>query len=152
MKSPFNSILENKQVNKMPSSTFKKQKKDKMNPLLWFFFAIIIPGIVVITVTAIILSIAGINVVDWAKKAGNNIPVVSSLITEDEKTGNQQEERTTNVVNEKKDEEIAALNEEISNLEATVENLEQDIIKLENKRSEERRVGKECRSRWEQEQ
>ena len=142
MKFPFNSILENKQVDKMPSSTFKKQKKDKMNPLLWFLFAIIIPGIVVITVTTIILSIAGINVVDWAKKAGSNIPVVSSLVTEDEKTGNQQEKRT-NVVNEKKDEEIAALNEEISNLETTVENLERDIIKLENREESEQNAKKE---------
>jgi len=142
MKFPFNSILENKQVNKMPSSTFEKQKKDKKNPLFRFFFAIIIPGIVVITVTVIILSIAGINVIDWAKKAGSNIPVVSSLITEDEKTGNQQEEKT-NAVNAKKDQEIATLNEENNNLEATVENLEQDILKLENKEKSEQNAKKE---------
>src|SRR5699024_1428650 len=151
MKFPFNSILENKQVDKMPSSTFKKQKKDKMNPLLWFLFAIIIPGIVVITVTTIILSIAGINVVDWAKKAGSNIPVVSSLVTEDEKTGNQQEKRT-NVVNEKKDEEIAALNVEISNLETTVENLEQDIIKLENREETKQNAKKDIDGEYEAEE
>ncbi|MFD1037985.1 MotE family protein [Virgibacillus byunsanensis] len=114
-----------------------KPEKNKMNPLLWFFFAIVIPIIVVITLTIIIFSVAGVNVVDWAKNTGNNIPVISSWITtdEEEETIRIEEKMESTIAN--KDNEIEQLNQEVRALEAATEQLEQEIIKLENNQSSE---------------
>lgn len=107
------------------------KEKNKMNPILWFLFAIVIPVIIVITLAVIIMGVAGFNVIDWAKEKGNTIPVISDWITtEEEKTVQENNERVQ-AVNEEKDEEITMLNETISDLEATIDQLEQEILKLE---------------------
>ena len=106
-------------------------EKEKMNPLLWFLFAIVIPVIIAITLTIIVFAVAGVDVVDWAKKTGNNIPVLSSIITTDDEARELEKEDNVQVSIETKDTEIEQLNQEKLSLEGTIEKLEQKITKLE---------------------
>ncbi|WP_026906121.1 MotE family protein [Paucisalibacillus globulus] len=107
------------------------EEKEKMNPFLWFLFAIVIPVIIAITLTIIVFAVAGVDVVDWAKKTGNNIPVLSSVITTDDEARELEKEDNVQVSIETKDTEIEQLNQEKLSLEGTIEKLEQKITKLE---------------------
>lgn len=108
-------------------------KKKKMNPILWFIFAIILPLMIVSVIAVFILSIAGIDVLDWAKKKGSTVPVVSTFIKSDEEEDLiLQLERAEETI-EKQKEEIEDLNLEIESLQSIKEQKEQDIVKLEKK-------------------
>ncbi|HLS07992.1 MotE family protein [Lentibacillus sp.] len=111
--------------------TNQKEKK-KMNPFLWFLFAIVIPVIMAITLILIILTVAGVDVLGWAKETGNSIPVVSNVIETDKEKDEQRSEEKLKDTIASKDEEIAALNQQISNLESTIDGMEQEIARLEN--------------------
>lgn len=110
-----------------------KAEKKKMNPILWFLFAIVIPVTVALTLTIIIFTVAGVNVIDWAKDKGNNIPVISSLITTPGEEKEEQENERVQETVENKDAEIEQLQKERNELRTTIENLEQEIVKLENR-------------------
>ncbi|MBS3680048.1 hypothetical protein KGF86_07465 [Ornithinibacillus massiliensis] len=107
------------------------KEKEKMNPILWFLFAIVIPVIIAITLTAIVLSLAGVNVIDWAKNTGSNIPVVSSLIPTDDEVAEKKEEENYQATIAAKDEKIEQLNQEKTALESSIEQLELTITKLQ---------------------
>jgi flagellar protein FlbB len=106
-------------------------EKEKMNPFLWFLFAIVIPVIIAIVLTITVFAVAGVDVVDWAKKTGNNIPVLSSIITTDEEARELQKEQNVQERIDAKDAEIEQLSQDKLNLEGTIESLEQKITKLE---------------------
>lgn len=118
----------------------KTKSKQKMNPILWFFFAIIIPIMVAITLTVIIFTIAGVNVMDWVKHTGSNIPVVSSFVTTDEEKNAQQTEGKWKAMLKGKDEKIDQLNQQVNDLEATNDQMEQDMSKLENRTESEKKT------------
>ncbi|MUK89913.1 hypothetical protein GMD78_16200 [Ornithinibacillus sp. L9] len=114
------------------SNELKKEEKKKMNPILWFLFAIVIPVIIAISITVIAFAIAGVNVLDWAKEKGNNLPVVNTFITtEEEAEAEQNEEKVQSMIAEK-DSEIEGLMSEVATLEGVIDQLEQEILKLEN--------------------
>ncbi len=121
-----------------------KKQQNKTNPILWFFFAIVIPFIVAITLTVIIFTVAGVDVAGWAKSTGNSIPVVSSMITTDKEKAEQRDEKKTKDIIASKDEKIAQLNQKVSNLESTIGQLEQEIVKLENRNSNEEKSESEA--------
>ncbi|WP_042144830.1 MotE family protein [Paucisalibacillus sp. EB02] len=106
-------------------------EKEKMNPFLWFLFAIVIPVVIAITLTIIVFTVAGVDVVDWAKKTGNNIPVLSSIITTDDEASEMEKEVKVQGRIDAKNAEIEQLSQEKLNLEGTIERLEQQISKLE---------------------
>ncbi|WP_337020410.1 MotE family protein [Oceanobacillus massiliensis] len=108
-------------------------QKKKMNPFLWFLFAIVIPVIILIALAVIVLGVAGFNVIDWAKEKGNDIPVVSEMVTTDEESSVEQEEQQVQAAMDDKNQEIEVLNQTIRDLEANVDQLEQENVKLENK-------------------
>ncbi|MGJ9458860.1 MotE family protein [Oceanobacillus sp. CF4.6] len=110
-------------------------KKKKMNPFLWFIFAIVFPLIITITLVIVVMGVAGINVIDWAKEKGNTIPVISDVVTTEEEKVIQLQEKEAQAVNDDKDNEILELNQNITDLEATINLLEQEILKLENNQS-----------------
>src|SRR5690625_5512256 len=58
--------------------------KKSVNPFLWFIFAIVIPVIIIISLTVLVLAIAGFDVSGWTKDKASNIPIVSSFITTEE--------------------------------------------------------------------
>ncbi|QKY69034.1 MotE family protein [Lentibacillus sp. CBA3610] len=109
-----------------------KNEKKKMNPLLWFLFAIVIPGVIALTLAIIILTVAGVDVVGWAKEKGNDVPVLASVITTDEEKDKQRTEDQMQEMITSKDEEIAALNQQVTDLESAVDEMEREIIRLEN--------------------
>lgn len=115
----------------MAKST-KDELKTKSNPIIWFLFAIVVPVIVAITLVIIISKVAGFDVIDWAKNTGNNIPLISSVVTTDEEKTEQRTEKVFKDKIAKKDEKIEELESEILNLEETVDQLKQEIVKLEN--------------------
>ncbi|WP_156289065.1 MotE family protein [Oceanobacillus salinisoli] len=114
----------------------KKNENKKMNPFLWFLFAVVIPVIIVITLVIIILNIAGIDVINWAKEKGDNIPVVSNLVTTEEEAEIKSRENHFEQTIEDKDEEIEQLNQNISDLEMVISDLEQEMVRLERAQSE----------------
>lgn len=119
------------------------KEKERMNPFLWFLFAIIIPGIIAITLTMIVLAVAGVDVVGWMKNTGNNIPVLSSMIVTDEEK--RELERKENIQQQlaKKDETIEQLSAEKTALEGTISRLEKKIETLEEDLAEARKEKEE---------
>jgi flagellar protein FlbB len=106
-------------------------EKEKMNPFLWFLFAIVIPVIIAITLTVVVFAVAGVDVVSWAKNTGNNIPVLSSIITTDDEAREKTKKESIESRLDAKDAEIEKVSQEKKELEGTVEQLKQQITKLE---------------------
>src|SRR5690625_3371792 len=116
-------------------------QQKKMHPILWFLFAIIIPVLIAISLTIVVLSAAGFNVVGWMKETGSNIPILSSVIKKDEEIKHEQIEKKLQDTITSQSEEIEQLTQHIENLEANIDQLEKEIIKLENKnQNEEKRL------------
>lgn len=110
----------------------EKSKKKSMNPFLWIVFAIIIPLIIVSTLTVFILNMAGVDVTGWFKNTASNIPVVSNFITTEEEQAVEDEIKKLTEMIEEKDLEIARLQTISEDLEMTISRLNQQILKLEN--------------------
>lgn len=110
-----------------------KTEKKKMNPFLWFLFAIVIPLLIAVVIAVIAFSMAGVNVMDWVKEKGSNIPVVSSLIESPE---GESVEQTPDQTSEKlaaKNEQIEQLNQQVQDMETTIDRLEEEAVILENR-------------------
>lgn len=111
----------------------QKTEKKKMNPILWFLFAIVIPLLIAIVIAVIGFNMAGINVMNWVKEKGSTIPVVSTLIEapEEESLKREQEQAAEQLA--AKDEEIEQLNQQVNDMETTIDRMEEDAIKLKNR-------------------
>jgi len=112
-------------------------KTNKMNPVLWFLFAIIIPMIITALLTMTVLSAAGVNVFGWLKTTGTNIPVVSTFIKTDEelKIEESRKEMETTISDQRN--KISQLNDQINDLESMIDHLEQEINTLETSHEKE---------------
>lgn len=125
-------------------------KQKKTNPVLWFLFAIVLPIIIAFILTLIILTAAGADVSGWAKQTGSKIPVISSFITTEEEKGYKIEiEKAERKISDQQI-EIETLTNEINNLESIIEQLKQDIVKIENKTSNDEKMNEENNSVLEQ--
>ncbi|CDO02232.1 hypothetical protein BN988_00689 [Oceanobacillus picturae] len=110
-----------------------KIEKKKMNPFLWFLFAIVIPLLIAVVIAVIAFSMAGVNVMEWVKEKGSNIPVVSSLIESPE---GESVEQTPDHASEQlaaKNEQIEQLNQQVQDMETTIDRLEEEAVILENR-------------------
>ncbi|WP_068672392.1 MotE family protein [Oceanobacillus sp. Castelsardo] len=114
----------------------KNDKSRKINPFLWFVFAVVIPVAVVISIVLIILNIAGFDAVNWLKEKGNSVPVISNMITTDDEGQQQSSEMHLQKVIEKKDEKIEDLTQSMNDQEAKIQDLEREITQLEKKESD----------------
>jgi len=132
----------------MAKNVQTQEEKTKMNPILWFFFAIVIPLVVAIMITVIVLVIAGVDVAGWAKEKGSNIPLISSLLSDDEKGKGTQPANGLKINDslKAKDKEISKLKDEISDLEGTVDDLEQQLIKQKNKETSDQNAQENVKS------
>lgn len=110
-----------------------KNEKKKTNPLLWFFFAVVIPILASASIIFLILHIAGVDVTGWAKDKAGSVPVLSGFITEEGALQEGEDIKQIGARVAEKDEEIEQLKAEIRELEATIDSLNQDIVKLENR-------------------
>lgn len=116
----------------------EKKSVSKSNPILWFIFVVVIPTIVATTLAIVILGVAGINVVEWAKEKASTVPVVSTWIEKQEEKEQKLEEEyeKAKTTIKKQEEEIIRLQQEISDLESTINKLNQDILKLEHQQDQ----------------
>ncbi|APC48630.1 hypothetical protein GLV94_09910 [Virgibacillus halodenitrificans] len=112
-----------------------KTDKKKLNPIIWFIFAVIVPLVVIITITVVILSMAGVNVIDWTKDKLAHIPGASTLVSsnEDEKKQVDTDKSQSQVTQREK--EIKELNQQVDDLKTINNRLEQKIVKLEKNTS-----------------
>lgn len=101
-----------------------QNEKKKINPILWFLFAIVIPLIIVLVIVAVILNFTGFNVLEWSKEKGSEIPVVSNFIPDEE-------ELTLEMEIENLKEELELKNDELEQMETQIEDLEMEILQLE---------------------
>src|SRR5690625_2557168 len=108
----------------------KKEKTIKRNPFIWFLFAIVIPIIITILLTTIILFVADVDVMGWAKKQGSKIPVVSTFIKSDEELDLESKLIKANEKIENQEEQLINSENEIESLEAIINDLETEISKL----------------------
>jgi len=119
-------------VNIMVKQTIKS-KENKMNPIIWFLFAIVIPVIVALSLLVIILLVSGLDVGGWAKQTGKNIPVISTLVPGDDATNDMEALKEKSEAElASKEKEIHSLTGEIKSLKQTLEELEQDNKKMEH--------------------
>lgn len=114
------------------------QQSKETNPILWFLFAVVIPMVIALILTAIVLSAAGVNVSGWVQKATQNIPVLSTFIqTDEEKDAQDMIRKLESKIDEKDQEilELERLNEEmefmIDHLEDELEQLEKSLVEVE---------------------
>lgn len=134
MKSPLDNIT---LKFKIGENMAKAKNEKKTNPILLFLFAIVIPVIIVLVIAVFGLSLAGIDVVGWAKDKGSNVPVVSHFIKTDEEKSLEQKLTRANETIEVQKEEIDDLKKEIESLESIVDDLELDVTRLENRHTNE---------------
>ncbi|GAB4072514.1 hypothetical protein GCM10028778_03430 [Barrientosiimonas marina] len=118
--------------------------KKKMNPLLWFLVVIVIPGLIVLFLVAMIMTMAGVDVTGWAKEKASHIPVVSDVLSDDQEQHDKQAGAKLREKVDKQDDKIDSLNGEISILESNITELKQRNAKLkDNKISKEDDAGDE---------
>lgn len=108
----------------------KNIKKNRMNPLIWFLIAIVIPVIFAIVLAYIIFSMAGIDATGWVKDKVSNVPVVSSLVTTEEDKDLQKQNEKLQLTIEEKDTEVEQLTADVDNLEGVIDQLEKEVLKL----------------------
>ena len=105
------------------AKTYDEESK-QTNKVQWFFFVIFIPALFAIALTWIVMTIAGINVGDWASKHAADVPVISSVFpTDDEK---EQEELIGQLQHtlDEKEAKIQQLEQEKAGLNANIDELE----------------------------
>ncbi|MGM0844599.1 MAG: MotE family protein [Bacillota bacterium] len=93
----------------------KKRNEKTNSPFQWVLFAGIIPLLFSVVIALLIMTFLGINVVEKAKEAGENIPLVSAVIPTDAK------------------EEAAKLEERVLSLQSEIENKDSEITTLKGK-------------------
>ncbi|HZG61090.1 MAG TPA: nucleotide exchange factor GrpE [Anoxybacillus sp.] len=121
----------------------KEETSEKSySKLQWFLFVVLIPLLFGITLTLVIVTVAGVNVFDAVKKYGEKIPGISQLIQDEQKPSEQilqdrlieqkatVEEKTLQIKQleqelENKQKEIDSLKKEIERLNAEIETKEQ---------------------------
>ncbi|MFG6118255.1 MotE family protein [Thalassobacillus sp. B23F22_16] len=114
------------------AKTYDEESK-QTNKVQWFFFVIFIPALFAIALTWIVMTIAGINVGDWASKHAADVPVISSVFpTDDEK---EQEELIGQLQHtlDEKEAKIQQLEQEKAGLNANIDELEHQVGDLEAK-------------------
>lgn len=115
----------------------KVKKEKKMNPIVLFLFAIVIPGIIAIVIAIVALSFVGIDALAWAKEKGSNIPVVSNFISTDEDKDLEEKLMKANETIEAQSEQINDLTRDNESLESMIDDLEMDMKRLENRQESE---------------
>ncbi|MGD6803022.1 MotE family protein [Rossellomorea vietnamensis] len=137
-----------------------KNRNEKTNsPFQWVLFAGIIPLLFAVVTTLVVLSLAGVNVFEKAKEAGEKIPVISSVIPTDAKEeAARLEARVLSLQSEIEDKlsEISSLQGKITSQEqekekllAEQEQLQAKIEELEQIQQENKRAFKEMISTFE---
>jgi flagellar protein FlbB len=111
----------------------RNQEIEKESRLQWFLLIIVIPALFAITLTVIIMTVAGVNVMDAVKTYTNNIPIISQYIDVQKmqkKLGATIEKQNEMIAKQKKqirslENQLSAKQQEVDQLKQELENLQQ---------------------------
>lgn len=117
------------------------EKKEKpYNKLQWFLFAVVIPIFFTIFIVLIIFTVAGVNVFQWTKEVGSKVPIISTLIEDDNsESESKYQKRIVELEGGIKDSEaqmaklesiIESKDKEIQNADLEKQRLEEEINEL----------------------
>ncbi len=108
-----------------------KNEEGKTGRLQWFVLVILIPLIFAIMLSLIVATIAGVNVFEAAQKYSSQIPVISSIVSNDQEQENSDAgspELKAEV--EDKKAQIQALQTQLDSKDEKIQSLEQEIADL----------------------
>ncbi|MDQ0217073.1 hypothetical protein ELQ35_08920 [Peribacillus cavernae] len=119
----------------MEKTTLESEEK-QYNKFQWFLFVVFIPLLFLIVIISIVLTVAGVNVFEEGKKAGENLPIISGLFDEKEQkmpSIDRFEKKIGDLETEKRDSEaeIAKLEELIDSGDQTIQRTELEKQQLE---------------------
>lgn len=102
--------------------------------LQWFFYVILIPLVFAVTLSLVILTVAGLNIFEIAKSYGDKIPFVSAIIDKDEEKEEQSENNTYSLqaTIEDQNASIQEYEAQISKQEETIKSLESELKNLKD--------------------
>ncbi len=108
-----------------------KHDQEKGSKLQWFFFVLVVPALFALTLTVVVLTIMGVNVVEKAESYANQIPGLSTFVsTADESQNTRQTEQFETVIAEH-NEKIDQLQQQVEDKQLTIDELHQQIEQLE---------------------
>jgi flagellar protein FlbB len=102
----------------------RNQEIEKESRLQWFLLIIVIPALFAITLTVVIMTVAGVNVMDAVKTYTNNIPIISQYIDV------QKMQKKLGATIEKQNEMIAKQKKQIRSLENQLSAKQQEVDQL----------------------
>lgn len=118
-------------MKKMAKNPNQSSESKKTSFLQWVFL-IIIPLILVISITFIVLSLLDLNPIDKAKEFANHIPVVNQFITTEEEDELERKERRYQNQIDDLESEVAILESDLIVETTEVDRLNQEIARLNN--------------------
>ncbi|WP_143415844.1 magnesium transporter MgtE [Geobacillus sp. E263] len=120
------------------------EREEKESKLQWFLFIIVIPSLFAAALALVIMTIAGVNVLDTVKTFSKNIPIISQLVdvhkiqrkleTMIEKQ-NEVIEQQKKQINELEN-ELSAKQQEVDRLKKEKEHLEEQLSLMEANKEE----------------
>ncbi|MDF2945979.1 MAG: hypothetical protein K0S51_658 [Bacillales bacterium] len=121
----------------MDDNLIEKPEKE-YGAFQWFVFVILIPLMFAVTISLVILIVAGVNVFDTAKDFGKKIPYVSTLLKDETKPEDQIQLLEDNVVdlqatNEENQKTIESLNNKVRKRDDQITQLNEEISELKRK-------------------
>jgi flagellar protein FlbB len=113
----------------------QEKESSVLKKLQWFLFVVLVPMLFATLVALVVLTFAGVNVVDAAKKYGANVPGLSKLVTEEDTAINVEEQLRKDIVdlesiNKEQLATISDLKEEVEQSQANVESLQSKVEQL----------------------
>ncbi|WLR52340.1 MotE family protein [Bacillus tianshenii] len=120
-----------------------ENNEKKYNKVQWFFFVIIIPFLFAITLSLVVLTVAGYNVFDLAKDYGSKIPVVSNYVKDStEEPQTNRFELQAEIKNQQA--QIDELQSEVDQKQQQIERLQAELDQL-NEQQKSEQITKEQR-------
>lgn len=101
----------------MEKTTIENEEK-QYNRFQWLLFVVIIPLFFTIAIVLIVLTVAGVNVIDEGKKVAEKIPFVSGIFSKEEKKDKVQP--------------TLEFKKKINDLQAEIEEKQEEAFKLED--------------------
>jgi flagellar protein FlbB len=115
----------------------RNQDIEKESRLQWFLFIIVIPSLFAITLAVVIMTVAGVNVMDAVKTYTNNIPIISQYVDvqkTQKKLGATIEKQNEMIAKQKK--QIRSLENQLSAKQQEVDQLKQELEHLQQQQSQ----------------
>lgn len=103
----------------------------------WFLFVIVIPTLFTITLALVLLTIAGVNVFEYAKVIGQNTPIISKYVPKEADPVVEKKENLEHQISslegkiQEKDEKIADLEKKLEGQRIEISYLQEEIFSLE---------------------